>query len=152
MILFTIIIATLVAGWLNTMGSSNAAAIANTTTERMNCQYSGIYIDNVVYECNNSCFTGNPYRINVTIKNTGSVSVYISKITTYLSNGITYSLSAAQQKLITGQKIAMSWNSSAEGDCRNTTALDKIVVASTTCSANAYDSVKGTDVTFINCT
>lgn len=151
LILLTVIIATIISGWMNDMSKEQVSGIANNVSQKLDCNYASIYVDSVTYVCNSTCFTGVPYQINASIKNTGTLPLYISRIATRLTDGTVYQITTDHDKLSTGQKTIFSWNSTSSGTCRNMTELEKVTITSETCPVTAYDSFDGSDVTFIGC-
>ena len=73
-ILITVVIATLVAGWLTVLSRERSESLENTTGQQLRCEYADLFIEKAYFGCNENCFTGVPFSFNVTLKNGGSVS------------------------------------------------------------------------------
>ncbi len=92
LILVTVVLATIVSGFVVNVSSERSKAILNTTQTKLSCQYAGLLVTNVTYDCNSGCFTGSPYRINATIENTGSSKISVSNLFVTLADGTSYRL------------------------------------------------------------
>ncbi|MFH0949059.1 MAG: LamG domain-containing protein [Candidatus Aenigmatarchaeota archaeon] len=109
-VLITIIVATLVAGWISLFSKETVETLHDTSRQKMSCQQAGIYIDKIVYDCNYNCITAYPYMINATIRNPGSVSLGVSKVNTLLGNGDTIGFETSQNIIEPGSKVNVGFN------------------------------------------
>lgn len=147
----TIALGILVSGWIINLSAKSAGTIKNQTTSRLECQYGGLYLKAAVYECNNTCFTGIPYRLNLTLQNTGSIKLYATKSYTKLTNGQTYTLSAPLVEVNASSIITASFNSTSTSGCTTNNTLERVMVSSDNCPETAYDSIPYDLITFSNC-
>ena len=86
---FTIGAGVLLGPWIYSLTKSQAETIGGETETRLDCQYGGIRIDD---ECINIDFSGDPYFLNFTLENTGTVDLYDFKCEIY-QDGLIYSYS-----------------------------------------------------------
>lgn len=108
----TLTMAVLVGGWLTSVSESKSSFIVNKTRTQLTCQYAGIHVSNVTYECSSpSCFSGVPYKINATIENTGSSAVQLSGLYLTLDNGVSYLIPGNETTLSAGLTETRDFNS-----------------------------------------
>lgn len=105
LVLVTVVIATLVSSWTVNVSSERAKTIINATQTKLNCQYAGLLVKNVTYDCNSACFTGSPYRINASIDNTGSSRIIVENMFVSLTNGIAYRIDGNLTSISTGDTV-----------------------------------------------
>ncbi len=105
LILVTVLIATIISSWTVNISSERAKTIINATQSKLNCQYAGLLVRNVTYDCNSACFTGSPYAINASIENTGSSKIYLENLFISLANGISYRIDGNLSPISAGDII-----------------------------------------------
>lgn len=86
----TVVAAGIISGWSSNLFQTQGTELKNQTENKLSCQLASFYVRNVSITCNNNCFTGSPYTVNVSIENTGSRQDEFSSLAITLSNGITH--------------------------------------------------------------
>ncbi len=109
-ILITVVVATLVAGWLTVLSEERSESLQNTTGQRLRCEYADLFIDNIHYNCNNNCFTGVPYGLNATIKNGGSVGSEFSQANLIYKDGAIVKLATSKSSISGGSTKNTDFN------------------------------------------
>ncbi|MBI2076728.1 MAG: laminin G domain-containing protein [Candidatus Aenigmarchaeota archaeon] len=102
LILVTVVLATLVSSFVVNVSSERSKVILNATQTKLSCQYAGLLVTNVTYNCNSACFTGSPYTVNATIENTGSSRVVVSNLFITLADGTSYMIDGNLSSLSAG--------------------------------------------------
>jgi hypothetical protein len=103
LILVTISTSILISGWSVDMFSSRSSNVINATETKLYCHDSNVYLRNITYVCgDNNCFSGAPYKINVTAENSGSNDIVLSNIFITMSSGESYQISGSPSSLASG--------------------------------------------------
>ncbi|MFC2142988.1 LamG domain-containing protein [Candidatus Aenigmatarchaeota archaeon] len=110
-ILITVIIATLVAGWLTTVSNERSSELQNTTQEKLRCQNADLFINKLYYDCNMNCFTGIPYKIDANMRNSGSLLLQFSKLNLIFNNGNIIRLDSPTHDISAGEVDTFGFNS-----------------------------------------
>ncbi|MEM7819662.1 MAG: hypothetical protein QXD48_02430 [Candidatus Aenigmatarchaeota archaeon] len=151
LILLTVVIASFVFNWITTLSTERSESIKNTTKERLGCQFADMYIINATYDCNGDCSSGIIHRVNVSISNSGKKALEISRIVIQNTTGSIFNYNINETKILSvGETLTITNVSTDTCDGINKT-IEKIIVSSNNCPNQAFDSIPGKDVIFINC-
>jgi hypothetical protein len=111
LIAISVVLSVTVSSWLSTYSADASKTIRNTTNTQLQCQFANIRIKSANFDCNSTCFTGVPYRINTTVENTGKIDIIISRVVTKLSNGQTYQYEIDDDSVGVGSAKTLNFNS-----------------------------------------
>lgn len=109
-ILITVVVATIVAGWLTVLSKDRSDALQNSTDQRLRCEYADLFAQRVSYDCNANCFTGVPYTMNATIKNGGSVKIEFYEANLVYNDGSIVKLKTTRQGVNGGASLDARFN------------------------------------------
>ena len=91
-IVITVVVSLIVANFVMNTATQRTATVQNATRQKLQCQFGDMFIKNVTFDCNNNCFLGNPYLINATIENSGTMALDFERIQTRLTTGEEYTM------------------------------------------------------------
>ncbi|MBS3056101.1 MAG: hypothetical protein J4473_01560 [Candidatus Aenigmarchaeota archaeon] len=141
----------IVSNWVKQISSDQAETIKNQSETSLRCTYADMYIDRFIIDCNSTCTNANHTIITI-VKNSGEIPIYASNI--YITNktGSVFSFSANITKIGAGDMVNLTILS--EADCtgfNSSSKIKEILVSSTNCPSDAYDSFDANDVEFQRC-
>jgi hypothetical protein len=151
LILMTVVIAAFVSGWLTNLSTEQSGEIKNKTTERLGCQFSDMYIVNATYNCNGNCSAGTQHTLELYISNSGKKLLYFERAVIQNTTGSVFSLDFNATKSLSVGETLLVRNYTTETCNGINNTIDKIIVSSMNCPSNAFDSIPGSDVTYLNC-
>ena len=150
-ILITISLGVIVSQWLVNLSKEQTGSVADTTKTRLACQYAGLYIDNVTYNCNSNCASGTAHNITVKVVNSGQKSLSIDKIYATNTTGNLFTLSLNETKTIEAGTFMNLINISADTCSGINRSIDTVSISALNCSDIAHDEYPGSSVSYVNC-
>ena len=151
LIVISIALATIVSGWFTSMSTEQSKNVANTTTERLSCQYADMYIKNSTYNCNGDCSQGISHTLTINVVNSGKRQLYMDKVVVKNTTGIIFSYNLDSTKTLSVGDVSTLTNVSITTCNGINNTIESVIVSSTNCPNTAFDSLSGADVTFTNC-
>lgn len=151
LVLITVVIAMSVSGWLTSMSSQQASDISNKTNDKIGCQFSDMYIVNATYNCNSDCSAGTQHTLELYVSNSGKKKVYVERAVIQNSTGSIFTLNFNTTTSLSVGDTLLVRNYTTDTCTGIYNAIDKIIVSSINCPGNAFDSISGSDVTYLNC-
>ena len=150
-ILITISLGVLVSQWIVTVSKERTEDISSTTKYKLACEYAGIYIDNVTYDCSSTCAAGTAHNITVKVVNSGQKSLSISKIYVTNTTGNLFTLNVNETKTIEAGTFMNLINISLDTCSGINGSIDKVSISSMNCSETAHDEYPGSSVSYVSC-
>lgn len=147
----TVVLGLITSEFVSKVSKERAAQVKNITKERLDCQFTNLYIRNATLNCNNNCSSGISHTISVTIVNSGTKPVQIDNI--YVSNttGSLFTFYANGTKVLNASDVTTLSNTSTAACGGMNRTIDRVRVISNNCPTTAFDSLPGSDVAFQNC-
>jgi len=110
-IVITVVVSLIVANFVMNTATQRTQTVENATRQKLNCQFGDMFIRNVTFDCNNNCFLGNPYLINASIENSGTIALDFDKISTRLTTGEEYTMYAVKDSISAASIETHNFNS-----------------------------------------
>ena len=137
--------------WSSELSSSQATKIANQTNERLSCQFANLYVKNATLFCNNNCNFGTRHTINISVVNSGKRSVQIDSFALRNTTGNLTVFMLNETKIIQPDATIVATNVTFDNCSPFNRTIDRLVINSLNCPANAYDSFPGSSVDYVAC-
>ena len=141
----------IISQWSSTLSKSQASDISNRTSERLSCQFASLYVKNVTFFCNNDCSSGTRHTINVSVVNSGKRNVEISSFALRNTTGNLTVFNLNDTKSIQAGSSVLALNVTFDNCSPYNNTIDRVIVSSLNCPANAYDSFPGSSVVYAAC-
>jgi FlaG/FlaF family flagellin (archaellin) len=151
LVLIGLVAAAILAMWLPGMVTDTSNTIKNTSKTQLQCSFGNLYIKSATYDCLNNCSAGKNHNLTVKLVNSGKITVSVDKMAVMNTTGDIFALSLNETTTINPGTTATLTNiSTATCDGING-SVELLSVNSIECPSNAFDSMSGSDVTFVNC-
>jgi len=151
LLVMAVAIAAFVASWITNFSYERSAAVENTTSLQLQCQSANLYIKSVRYNCSSSCAAGTVHSTTVTIVNSGKVALGVDKIYVQNTTGSLFVLELNQTYTIDPGITRALTNMSTDTCNGINKTIDKVIVNSAQCPNTAFDSLRGSEVAFVDC-
>lgn len=151
LIVITVAASTVLSGWLSTTTTTQTREIQNNTKTQLQCQYADLYVKNANYTCNNDCTTGTLHTMTLTVVNSGKKTLAIDSIYVGNTTGVVTALALNETKTLNvGDSVVVS--NTTRATCFGINgSIELITINSLNCPTTAYDSIEGSEVTYVKC-
>lgn len=150
LVVITVVASIFISGWLSTTTRTQSNVIRNNTQTQLQCQYADLYIKTANYTCNNNCTTGTLHTTSMTVANSGKKTLTFDSIYIRNTTGVVTVLALNETKILNvGDTLAISNTTRATCTGINN-SIELITINSLNCPT-AFDSIDGSEVTYVTC-
>jgi flagellin-like protein len=141
----------IVGQWSSALSQQRSSQISNQTEQRLSCQFANLYVKNVTFFCNNNCLATIRHTINISVVNSGKRSVQIESFALRNTTGNISIFRLNETKDLQAGSTFTSTNVTFDSCVPFNNTIDRVIVSSINCPANAYDSFPGSSVAYAGC-